>query len=330
MKYKKVVFGVVGFALALIGFGRLSGNVSAFSVSPMKQTLTLQPGDTYTGRVKAFVMNEGNGGATTHYEAWIAPLTVDDADNNYTAVLDKTTESTEIVNWVSLSDDDETAKYGNKVFGVMEPGEEVNFSYTVNVPNNVKGGGQYFAVYIQQVPDPNGKSEGNVGITNHIGIVSAVYAEVAGDINVSGSITNSDVPGFLLNPPITTSFVATNNGNTHSEVTYYMQVFPLFSNEEVYTTEENPGSEYVLPGTTRYVKQTWDKTPSVGIFKVRQTVYYDSTDNEPSVTEKMVIICPIWLIFIILFIIAAIIIWLVLRIRNRSQKSRRPSDATES
>ncbi|MBR3322089.1 hypothetical protein IKG05_00370 [Candidatus Saccharibacteria bacterium] len=331
MKYRKIMFSVVGFALALVGLGGLSSDVSAFSVTPMKQTITLQPGDTYSGRVSSFVMNEGNGGKTTYYEAWVAPLTVDDVDNHYTGVFNKANDWTDIVNWTTISDGDETAKYDEKVTGVMEPGEMVDFTYAVNVPEDARGGGQYFAIVVQQIPDPNAKNEGNVGIADYIQIASVVYAEVAGDINISGSITNNNIPGFLLNPPITASFLATNSGNTHSEVTYYMQVFPLFSGEEIYTTEENPTSDYVLPGTTRYVHQTWEDTPSVGIFRVKQTVYYDSLENEPSVTEKVVIVCPIWLLFIIFFVIAAIIIWLVMRVRGRRQAAKRKTThATEA
>lgn len=320
MKYKRILFSVVGFALALVGLNNLSGNASAFSVTPMKQTITLQPGDTYNGRVSAFVMNESNGGKTTYYKAWIAPLTVDDIDNHYTGVFDKTNDQTDIVNWTTISDGDETAKYDENVAGILEPGDTVDFTYTVRVPEYARGGGQYFAVVVQQVPNPNTKDEGNVGIVDHIQIASVVYAEVAGDIKISGSITDNDVPGFLLSPPLTTSFLATNSGNTHSEVTYYMQVFPLFSEEEIFTTEENSRADYVLPGTTRYVKQSWDDAPAVGIFKVRQVVYYDSLDNEPSITEKTVIICPIWLLFLIIFVIAAIIIYFIAKARKRNIK----------
>lgn len=322
MNYKKIMFGVVGFALALIGLGKMSGSASAFSVSPMKQAITLQPGDTYNGRVSSFVMNENNGGKTTYYEAWVAPLTVDDVDNHYTGIFDKTNDQTDIVKWVTLSDGDEVAEYEEKITGVMEPGGSVDFTYTVNVPEDARGGGQYFAVIIQQVPNPNAGDEGNVGITDYIRIASVVYAEVAGDINISGSITEGNIPGFLLSPPITTSFLAKNEGNTHVEVTYYMQVFPLFSGEEIYTTEENPGTDYVLPDTTRYIKQTWNDTPSIGIFRVRQTVFYNSLDSEPSITEKMVIICPVWLLFIIFFGIIAIIIWLFLMAKKRRVAKR--------
>ncbi len=126
----------------------------------------------------------------------------------------------------------------------------------------------------------------------------------------------------MLGSPITASFVAKNDGNTHSLITYYLQVFPLFSDEEVYTTEEDPQKEYVLPGTTRYVQQSWAKSPSIGIFKVRQTVYYGSVEETPSITERMVIICPIWLLFLIVFSITAIIIYFIARAKARKAERR--------
>lgn len=326
-KYKKMVFGLVGFTMMVVGLGGVSGEAFAFSVTPMKQTITLQPGDTYSGRVSSFVMSESNGGEKMYYEASIAPLVVKDDDNQYFGVFDEIGDRNDIVNWTTISDNDETSEPGGKVFGSIDPGEKIDFEYRVTVPKDARGGGQYFAVYIKSVPNPNAeKSEGNLGIVDYTSIASVVYAEIAGDIKISGSITDNNVPGFLLSPPLTTSFFAKNDGNTHSEVTYYMQVFPLFSNEEVYTTEDNPGSNYVLPGTSRYIEQSWENTPAVGIFRVRQTVYYDSTDNEPSITEKIVIICPIWLIFIIVFIIFALIFYFVARAKARKKAAKSKSN----
>ncbi|MBQ9180593.1 hypothetical protein IJ135_00645, partial [Candidatus Saccharibacteria bacterium] len=125
------------------------------------------------------------------------------------------------------------------------------------------------------------------------------------------------------------SFTVNNTGNVHMDIDYYLQVYPLFSGEEVYTNEENPSHAIVLPETSRYISQEWSETPQIGIFKVRQTVMFGSDDSQKSVTEKMVIVCPIWLLFIIFFIIAAIIIWIVMRVRGRNKTSKRTS-ATKS
>ena len=78
----------------------------------------------------------------------------------------------------------------------------------------------------------------------------------------------------------------------------------------------------IIPAATAALR---DSMPSMGIYKVKQTVYYDSMNNEPSVTEKIVIICPIWLLFLIFFVIAAMIIWVVMRVqgRRKSEKSEK-------
>lgn len=319
--FKKMLFGVVSLVAVFFGLLWAGNSASALSMSPMKQAISLMPGDTYTGRVKIYQQGEGG---ELHYKASIVPLSVNDENNEYYGIFDKETSYTDIVNWVVLTNGQETVEYDDAIDSYVPFGEEVELTYTIEVPQDARGGGHYFAVKAETVPSNN--NGGNVTIKDSISIASVVYAEVAGDINISGTIKDNNVPGFLLSPPVTTSFVAKNDGNTHSEITYYMQVFPLFSGEEVYTTEENPSSEYVLPGTARYIEQKWDETPAVGIFKVRQVVYYDSTDNEPSITEKIVIICPIWLIFIILFVIFALIFYFMARAKARRKAARTKSN----
>ena len=326
MGFNKKIFGLGVVLLALFGIFIGNGDASAFSVSPMAQKVVLTPGESYSGIVKVSVPADGAAG-DFNYEASVATFTMEDSDAGYAVNMEASNEYSDIAKWTVLSDSDESVNYGESLTGVVEAGKTIELKYAIDVPKNARGGGQYFAVWIKSKADSI-ENNGGVGVSDRVAIASLVYAEVPGDINVSGSISNNDFPSFYLNPPITASFVVENTGNIHADVIHYLQVFPLFSNEEVYTSEENPSVDILLPGTTRYIKQTWKDTPQIGIFRVRQTVYYDSTNNEPSVTEKMVIICPIWLLFIIFFIIAAIIIWIVMRVRGRKNASRR-SDAAK-
>ncbi len=184
MNIRKKILRLVGIILSLLGAIILQKNVLAFSVSPMKQTITLVPGSTYTGRVSAFVVSEANGGEKMYYEASIAPLVVKDEDKQYVGVFDQMGDRNDIVNWTTISNSNETSELGGKVFGSINPGETVDFSYKITVPKNAKGGGQYFAVRIKSIPDPEAEVEGgNVGIVDYISIASVVYAEVAGEIN---------------------------------------------------------------------------------------------------------------------------------------------------
>ena len=326
-KYKKILSGLVGAVTLLVSVIVPYEAVSAFTVSPQDQEYVLAPGQSVTGEVKATNPNDAEG--KFYYVAEVVPYSVSD-DGNYSLSFDAMNDHTDIVNWVTMSDDNESGV--KEVHGVLEPGETKKAYYTITVPKDARGGGQYFAVRVKNDIEATQEAERDdtVAIKEVIGIASLVYVEVSGDIVVKGEIADNNVPGFLLNPPITTSFVVKNEGNTHAKVSYYMQVFPLFSDEEIYTTEENMETKYVLPGSSRVITQTWDKTPQIGIFKVKQTVYYNSTDNEPSVTEKMVIVCPIWLLFLIFFVIAAIIIWIVMRARGRKKTAKRVETAKTS
>ena len=111
-----------------------------------------------------------------------------------------------------------------------------------------------------------------------------------------------------------------NDGNVHTDAEYTLQVWPLFSDEEIYTNEEEPETSMVMPGTERYHAKTVT-TPSFGIFRVTQTV---KIFGETSVVEKTVIICPLWLLFLILFVIIGLIIWIFAKVKkNNKRKSRR-------
>ena len=324
-KSKKIFSGLIGVVMVLVSVLLPYKQASAFTVSPQDQEYVLAPGQSVTGEVEATNPKDAEG--DFYYIAEVVPYSVSD-DGKYTTNFEATDDHTDIVNWVTMSDEDESEE--KEVHGVLKPGETEKAYYTITVPKDARGGGQYFAVRVKTDVDAAQKAENNdmVVIKEVIGIASLVYVEVSGDIVVKGEVTDNNIPSFFLTPPINASFVVKNYGNTHAKISYFLQVFPLFSDEEVYTTEEKMDTKYVLPGASRVITQSWNNTPSIGIFKVRQTVYYDSMHNEPSVTEKMVIVCPVWILFVIFFLIAALIIWIVMRVkaRGKNKKSEKKSE----
>lgn len=324
-KSKKLFSGLIGVVMVLVSVLLPYKQASAFTVSPQDQEYVLAPGQSVTGEVEATNPKDAEG--KFYYIAEVVPYSVSD-DGKYTMNFEATDDHTDIVNWVTMSDDNESGV--KEVHGVLEPGETKKAYYTITVPKDARGGGQSFAVRVKNDVDAAEEAEkdDNVVIKEVIGIASLVYVEVSGDIVVKGEITDNNIPSFFLAPPINASFVVKNEGNTHAKISYFLQVFPLFSDEEVYTTEEKMDTKYVLPGASRTIVQSWENTPQIGIFKVRQTVYYDSMDNEPSVTEKLVIVCPVWLLFVIFFLIAALIIWIVMRVkaRGKNKKSEKKSE----
>ena len=107
-----------------------------------------------------------------------------------------------------------------------------------------------------------------------------------------------------------------NNGNVHTNAKYTLQVWPLFSDEEICTNEEEPATSLIMPETERmHVEEC--NLPSVGIFKVKQTV---EIFGEKSVAEKTILMCPLWLLFLVLFAIIALVIWIVTKVKKKPAK----------
>ena len=95
-----------------------------------------------------------------------------------------------------------------------------------------------------------------------------------------------------------------------------MQIFPLFSSEEVFTNEEEPKETWIMPERTVFSSVKWDGTPSVGIFHVIYNVEYEGVESK---VDKLVIVCPLWLLFLILLAIFL----LIFRILSAKKKDKK-------
>ena len=144
-----------------------------------------------------------------------------------------------------------------------------------------------------------------------------VYGNVNGDIIRTAKILENKIPSFIFDPPIIATSVVENTGNVYTKASYTLQVFPLFSDEEIYTTEENPDGNILFPETKRYSEISWEGAPALGIFRVKQTI---KIFDEVSEVEKLVFLCPLWFIAIILLLIFLIIFWIVSRVRGRNRE----------
>ena len=292
-----------------------------FAIAPMYEKIVLNPGDTFTNSFD--VVNVPSSGSTIDYEAEVNCYFVDESHNN---VYGEDSSWCDIKDWISIDSGGE---------GSLGVGEKNKLVYTINVPKDAAGGGQYATIMVtadvaREGADTTVEQDNNenvsTGIKEKKTIAYLIYAEVTGDVIRHGEIINADVPGFLLSGNIAGTSAIKNVGNTHGTATYKLQVFPLFSDEEIYTNEEDPETHTILPDRTLYNETAWEGTPDIGIFNVKYTVEFEGVTTE---VTKMVIKCPIWLLFIIFFVIAAIVIWVIMRVRARSSSSKRKTTATE-
>lgn len=274
----------------------------AISISPLTQRLILNPGDTYRGSFK--VVNQAGNDEDLRYHVTVEPFFVDE---NYEIYYDDNGDYNQIVDWITLYDTD----------GTLSPNSSEEIHFAINVPDDAPAGGQYAAIKATSVNDDQANGDGDGAMINvQYGVAYTIFADIAGTTERGGEIIDASVPSFLLSGKLSGSSSVKNTGNVHGTATYTLQVWPLFSSEEAYTNAEDPEKMNIMPERTFYNETTWEDTPMFGIFNVVYTVEFEGVTTEVS---KMIIVCPLWLLFIIIFAIVAIIIYFVMRSKSRKK-----------
>ena len=312
IKIKLVVSAVLLGVCATLGSWKVNAEEvkNSLTVSPPHQSIVLVPGETYQGSIK--VSSRASSDRETRYEVLVGSFSEhggEGAKDDY-GTVDYITESSynQMMDWIEL---DETE-------GVVHPNETNVVPFKIHVPKDAPAGGQYASLIVRDSTPNYSEGEG-VAVQNVMQILSIIYAEVAGDTRDEGEVIENAMPSFLLNSPLEATSMVRNNGNVHTMAEYTLQVWPLIGDEEYCTNEENTNKLLVMPETERYNVQSCE-LPAVGIFRAKQVV---KIFGEESVVERTIVICPIWLLSLILLAIIAIIIWLVVRARARSRNNRK-------
>ena len=303
INFKQIAVGIVVACITVFGITPSvfaeEGDTSIM-MSPMNEKVILNPGDSYSGSFD--ITNPSSASVDFDYVLSVVPFYVNE---DYNIKFSEEGSYNQMVDWVTILSDN----------GKMSPGESETIRFRIDVPENAPAGGQYAAIKVASLPTGEIKNGMNIQVT--IGSAYLIYANVAGVTEQDGEILSADVQSFLLDGNITGSSMIKNTGNVHGVAKYTLQVFPLFSSEEVYTNEDSPKTMTLFPDRTYYDELSWDNTPAVGIFNVSYTVEFEGVTTQVS---KMVIKCPIWLLFIIIFAIIALIIYIFLRMKNRKTK----------
>lgn len=263
---------------------------STFTVLPMSQRFSLEPGKTYTGSLS--IVNPSDATEDFIYKVSVSPYSV--IGEEYNADLATKTNHTEITNWIKILEPS----------GRIAPNETKQVEFTITVPEDAAAGGQYAAIAVSS-DESITVSEGFT-VNNVFELASLVYATVAGKIEHKGEILQNNIPGFVSSSPITLKALISNEGNIHEDATFLIAVSNSFTGEVILPSEENNGNynELIMPDSTREITRDINNLPALGVFKVSQTIYYQGEVNE---LEKTVIVCPIWFMILVGFTIFTLI-----------------------
>ena len=317
---------LVGLAVVLVGLSFSVLNTSAMgeddsvvmTISPPKQDIILVPGEVYEGTLR--VSNSANASKDLKYSAKIGSFGLGKDENGNTDYndtdTDTITEYNQIMEWIKLGKD----------HGTVAPNTTDTIPFTITVPEDAPAGGQYATIIVQDDTEKDSDAGGNIVIENVVRFAASILAEVAGETRNEGAILDNSIPAFMLNNKLAATSTVQNNGNVHTKASYVLQVWPLIGDEEICTNEESPTEHTVMPGTERINAEECN-LPPFGIFRAKQTV---KIFGETSVAEKVVVVCPLWLLFIIIFAIVSLVIWIVMKGRARKTRTKEQAKPSEA
>ena len=268
-------------------------------ISPSQADLgQLTPGSTYTGTFA--VQNTGT--KPYKFTAEVVPYSVSDTD--YDPLFDFPSDYTQLTEWVTFSSDGDT----------VQPGSSVDVNYTVKVPKNAPAGNQNAAIAVTMDVEPGS------GVTTLQRVAFIMFSNVEGTTIKKGSITSNKVPGFVFGSPLKVTSIVRNDGNVYLPATYLLEVRNFFNGSLEYSNSTYRDGQEVIPNyvifpeTNRYTEVVWEDVPAIGVFKVKSVV---KIFDQESTVEKTVIVCPLWLIVVIVLLLGFAIFWIVSRIVKR-------------
>lgn len=274
-----------------------------FTVLPMSQRLFLNPGEDYEGSIT--IVNPVDATEDFKYKISVYPYGV--SGDNYDADLITDTDRTIITKWIEVAEPT----------GTIKPNESKEIHFTIKVPKNAPGGGQYATIAVSS--DTEATAQDGVAVQNVFEIASIIYADVAGETIHEGDILENIVPGFALTTPVKITALLNNSGNIHENAIFTITATNMLNGQSILPTEGNDGrySEMIMPDTERYVEREISNLPTIGIVKVTQTINYN---GQISTAEQQMIICPIWFLTLVVAALGALIATVVLLIKKHHRR----------
>ncbi|MBR3232918.1 hypothetical protein IKF74_01375 [Candidatus Saccharibacteria bacterium] len=278
---------------------------SPLAVSTGLIEVALTPGEVYEGDF--LVLNPATENIISRYSITAAPLNF--FDESYTPAFADPSDYNQIVDWVEIAEPK----------GELKPQEKHTIHYKITVPEDAPAGGQYMSFLVAAADDATSNQQESAAVTAKSRIAILLYSTVAGETREEGTVIENNVGAFFFDQPIKTSSLVINSGNVHIPAKYTLRIYPLFSNEEIYTNEESPKISSVIPDTTLYNEKTWEDTPLLGLFRVEQEIDFGDKYN---VKSNLVLVAPTWFVIVCLLFLAALIYAIIDRVKKRKEEKK--------
>jgi hypothetical protein len=267
---------LLGFVGTLPALAADDETTERITLSPVSKRYTLDAGKVQTDKVT--VINDGQ--AAYDFIVYARPYSVQ--NEQYEPDFVTAAPKADAYQWIQF----------NKTTWHLEPGQRVDIDYTVRVPAKAASGGHYGVIFAETQPAAG--TGDSVVRKKRVGTI--IYANVNGQVSLSGDVLKMNIPFWQTEPPLMTSLSLHNTGNTDFEAQTTLTVKDLFGQTKFKTSR----TSVVLPETTRLLPINWDNAPWFGLFKAElHTSFLDKNAS----TSQFVLLMPKWLPVILLVVI---------------------------
>ncbi|MDP3900844.1 MAG: hypothetical protein Q8Q38_00675 [bacterium] len=230
-------FATVGlFLLAAVIV--LPGTAEALTLSPVREEITADPGETVHGEL--LLINEQEGTKTFYSTFGNFEASGESGTPSFVEGREGLATWIEAVSSVTLSQN-----------------EQLEVPYTIRIPKNAAPGGHFAAIFWSTVP-PRSQSEG-VSIGAKVG--SLILLRVSGEIPEGGGVlefTTKGKQGFFSSLPIALEYRFQNGGGDRLKPEGTIRITNLIGFTSA-TFNANPDDGNILPQSVRKFDVLWEK-----------------------------------------------------------------------
>lgn len=298
-----LIVGVVLLASFVAVIGRAqaqdanNNGGSGLSISPTRTELRIQPGQ--SDKVEVSIRNVTRGAIVA--KPFISDFESDDATGEPKLITDTSKRSSATINSFVSGLQDVT----------LQPGENKNLTYQVNIPSNAAPGGYYGAITYRAVPANQANPEnGEVALTANV--ASLVLIEVPGDITeqiqvTSAKILKGDKAGsFFTSKPNKAAIAVRNNGNGFSKPFGTVTLTDM-SGKQVYSYELNNATPRgnILPKSSRTFTDDLKSISKPGRYTLTANISH-GTGGEVLTQKVSFWYIPVWLLVAMIVLVLGI------------------------
>jgi hypothetical protein len=295
-----------------------AASASGLSISPLRQNLTLKPGQ--AGAINITLKNITGG-----------PIIAKSSVKDFSS--DNLNGNPKIITNTNYNDPASIKKFliglGNVPLAV---GQQTNVTIPVQAPSNAAPGAYYGLIAYQAIPVNSNGSTGNNAVSLSAAVSQLVFITVPGVTNdhlqINSVNTYHDVKGvnsgvFFTKPPKAVGVNLHNYGNAFG-TPYGTVIIQNSSGKQIYSYQLNGGITrgLLLPNSNRTFVNPVYKIHSPGRYTVIVNASYGS-GSDVLTAKKSFWYIPVWLIVILILvvlIIIAAIVYVRMRYKHSSQK----------